>query len=77
MTNATKAGVIAVLNAGLGLAVAFGVPLTETQIGAIMMFANSAGGLAVLLTYKASSKRLPEGTEVAETGGVKFLRDAR
>ena len=60
MTNATKATVIAVLNAALGLAVAFGVPLTETQTGAILAFGNAALALVVGLTYKSSPARIPD-----------------
>lgn len=60
LTNAQKAGIIAVLNAALGLAVVFGAPLTETQIGAILGFANAVLGLFVAVTYKDSPKRIPD-----------------
>lgn len=60
MTNATKAMLIAVINAGLGLAVVFGVDVTAEQIGAIITFANAALALVVGLTYKNSAKRIPE-----------------
>lgn len=60
MTNATKAGIIACINAGLGLAVAFGVVLSPEQMGAILAFANTALGLWVALTYKNSVKRVPD-----------------
>lgn len=60
MTNATKAAILAVVNAALGLAVVFGAPLTEVQVGAILAFANAAGGLLVGLTYKDSAKRIPD-----------------
>jgi hypothetical protein len=60
MTNATKALVISVLNAALGVAVVFGVSITEVQTGAIMVLANSVGALVVALTYKRSAKRIPD-----------------
>lgn len=60
MTNATKALLIAVLNAGLGLAVAFGVDLTDAQTAGILGFGNAVLALAVGLTYKASPKRIPD-----------------
>lgn len=60
MTNALKAGIIAVLNSGLGLAVAFGVQLSEGQIAAILGFGNAVLALAVLATYKNSPKRIPD-----------------
>ena len=61
MTNATKAGVISAINAALGLAIAFGVNITDVQTGAIIVFANAALGLVVGLTYKKSAKRVPDG----------------
>ena len=60
MTNATKAAVIAALNTALGLAVAFGAPLTETQTGAILAFGNALLALVVGLTYKNSPARIPD-----------------
>lgn len=60
MTNATKAGIILVINAGFGVAQAFNAPISDKQIGAIMFFVNAALALAVLLTYKNSPKRIPE-----------------
>jgi len=61
MTNATKAGIISAINAGLGLAIAFGVSITEVQTGAIIVFVNAVLGLVVGLTYKKSIKRVPDG----------------
>lgn len=61
ITNATKALIISVVNAVLGLAVAFGVALTPEQIGAILAVANSVGALVVALTYKSSPTRVPDG----------------
>lgn len=59
MTNATKAGIIAVLNSGLGLLVAFDVALTQAQLGALDTFANAVLGVWVALTYRQSVKRVP------------------
>lgn len=59
MTNATKANIIGVLNAGLGLGVLFGLPLSEAQVGGISLFGNAIGVLIVGLTYKNSQKRIP------------------
>lgn len=60
MTNATKAVIISVVNAVLGLLVAFGMALTPEQIGAVLALANSVGALVVGLTYKDSQKRIPD-----------------
>lgn len=60
MTNATKANIIGVVNAGLGLAVLFGLNLTPDQLAGILTFANAVGVLVVSLTYKASPKRIPD-----------------
>ena len=60
MTNATKAAIISVLNAALGASVAFGAPLTELQIGAVLLLGNTLLGLLVAVTYKNSRKRIPE-----------------
>lgn len=60
MTNATKATIIAVLNTALGLAVAFGLNLTDTQTAAVLGFGNALLGLIVLVTYKQSRKRIPD-----------------
>jgi hypothetical protein len=61
VTNATKAMLIAVINAGLGLAVSFGVEVSPEQMGAILAFVNAALALVVGLTYKSSAKRIPDG----------------
>jgi hypothetical protein len=60
MTNATKALIIAVINAALGLVIAFGVSLSGTQQGAIVTAVNAALALIVALTYKASPKRIAD-----------------
>ena len=59
MTNATKAVIITVLNAGLGLAVACGVSLSDAQTAAILGFGNAVLAAVVGLTYKDSPKRIP------------------
>lgn len=58
MTNATKAQVLALVNALLMLAVAFDVALTELQIGGIGVVVNAALSLWISLTYKDSAKRI-------------------
>lgn len=60
MTNATKAAVIAVVNAALSLATSFGVALSDTQQASVTVFANAVLGLWVALTYKSSSRRIPD-----------------
>lgn len=60
MTNATKANLIAALNALLGLAVLFGAPLSEEQIAGVLAAANAVGVLVIGLTYKSSPKRTPD-----------------
>lgn len=58
MTNATKAQIIAAINALLGLAVAFNVALTQAQIGAVGVVVNAVLALIVGLTFKQSPKRV-------------------
>jgi len=60
LTNATKAGIIAALNALLGLLIAFGVPLSDVQTAAILGFGNAVLAVVVGLTYQNSPKRVPE-----------------
>ncbi len=60
MTNATKAAVIAAVNATLGLLIAFNVALTATQQGAIVTFVNTGLALWIAVTYKDSPKRIPD-----------------
>ncbi len=64
MTNATKAGIITAINAALGLAIAFGVNITDVQTGSIIVFSNAILGLVVGLTFKNSQKRIPDGAAV-------------
>ena len=58
ITNATKAQIIAAVNAIFGLLIAFNVVLTQAQIGAVDTAINAVLGLFVLLTYTQSSMRL-------------------
>lgn len=58
MTNATKAQIIAAVNALLALAVAFNVALTQAQIGAVGVVVNALLALVVGLTFKQSPKRV-------------------
>lgn len=60
-TNATKANLIAVINSGLLLALAFGLQLSQGQVAAIMVFVNALGVLFVSVTYKWSKTRVPDG----------------
>lgn len=60
MTNATKANIIAFLNALLAVAVLFGLDLTEDQLAGIAVALNALGAVVVGLTYKASPKRVPD-----------------
>lgn len=60
MTNATKALIVAAINAAFGVAQAFNVPITDKQVGALMLFVNAVLALAVVLTYKSSPKRIPD-----------------
>jgi hypothetical protein len=60
LTNATKANLIAVLNAVLIAATLFGLDLSDAQVAGIMGVANALGVLVVGLTYKDSPKRIPE-----------------
>lgn len=68
LTNATKANIIAVVNAALSLALLFGLPLTEQQFGGIMVLVNAVGILVVGLTYKNSAKRVPEIPDEPQPG---------
>lgn len=60
MTNATKAALIAAVNATLGLLIAFDVALSQLQQGAIVSAANVYLGLWVAFTYGRSRKRIPD-----------------
>lgn len=60
MTNATKANIIAAVNAGLALVIAFGVSLSDAQTAAIVAGVNAALVLYVGLSYKTSPKRIAD-----------------
>jgi hypothetical protein len=60
MTNATKAHVVAVVNAFLLCLTAFGVPLTSEQQAAIGALVNAALVAWVGATYKNSKARIPD-----------------
>lgn len=59
-TNATKAQLLAAVNALIVLVTAFGLELTADQIGAITLAVNALFALWVGLTYRDSPKRVPE-----------------
>ncbi len=59
-TNATKAQVIALVNAVVALVTAFGLDISTEQLAALLAVVNAALSLWVGLTYKASPKRIPE-----------------
>ena len=59
ITNATKAQVIAALNAVLGVLGSFNIGhLTHAQQGAILVAANAVLATLVGVTYQSSSKRV-------------------
>lgn len=73
---AIPGAIMAVLVAGLGLAVLFGVPLSEAQVGGITTFAGAVIGLVTAYQRRSSTpngkvnerieagKRLAEGSEL-------------
>lgn len=61
MTNATKANIIAVVNAVLVLVTSFGVDVTDEQQAAITGAVNAILVAWVGLTFKNSTKRIKEG----------------
>jgi hypothetical protein len=63
MTNATKALLIAFLNADLALALAFGIPLSTNQIGACGAAINAGLSLWVGIT-RNSPQRKPKQRSV-------------
>ena len=60
MTNALKAGIIALANAVLGCVTAFGVSLSDYQQAAIVTLLNAALALWVAFTYKNSPTYIPK-----------------
>lgn len=69
MTNATKALVIAFLNAATLAAVAFGLSLSDAQLVAVSAVENSGLALWVGLTYKNSPKRIPDAPGAGSANG--------
>ncbi len=59
MTNATKAQLVALINALLVCVVSFGVNVSDGQQAAVTAVVNAALSLWVGLTYKQSAKRTP------------------
>ena len=57
LTNATKAQIIATLNALLALVITFHVVLTAAQLGAVDVAGNAVLSLIVALTYTQSPLR--------------------
>ena len=73
MTNATKAQVIALVNAVLGILLAFHVVLTTEQLGAVQTAVNAGLGLIVAMTFTQSSKRVqepPAAPQAPSVGGA-------
>lgn len=60
MTNATKALIIGVVNAVLGLLQVFGVMLSDAQQGAILVLVNALLALWVGVTFTYSHKRIAD-----------------
>lgn len=69
MTNATKATIIAFINALFGLLAVFDLALTEAQKGAIILVVDLALAAWIGLTYKDSPKRIPD--EKASTAALR------
>jgi hypothetical protein len=57
MTNATKALLITFLNANLALALAFGIPLSTNQIGALGAAINAGLSLWVGITRNSPQRK--------------------
>ena len=61
ITNATKAQIIAAINALMGLLTAFDIAsLSQTQQSSVIVAVNAVLALFVGLTYRASPKRIPD-----------------
>ena len=77
MTNATKANIIAALNALLGVLITFHVFLTQAQLGAIDVAANAILALIIGLTFTESAKRVgPRGGVPAKLAAKKPTKPA-
>ena len=61
ITNATKAQIIAAVNAILGTLSAFNLySLTDTQKGSLLVAVNAVLAVLVSVTYKQSAKRVAD-----------------
>lgn len=60
MTNALKGAIGFAANAIMLAIAAFGVGITEKQIAAVGLALNGILAVWMLLTYKASPKRIPD-----------------
>lgn len=60
ITNATKAQIIAAVNAIFGVLIAFHVALSTGQIASIDIALNAVAALIVALTFTQSAKRMPD-----------------
>lgn len=58
MTNATRAQIVAFVNAALVLVVSFGIDVTDAQQAGVTAVVNAALSLWIGLTYKSSPKRI-------------------
>jgi hypothetical protein len=70
MTNALRAQIIVAVNALLALVTAFGLGLSDNQIGTISLAVNALLGVWVALTYKDSPKRIPDEPVPVSTGRI-------
>jgi protein-S-isoprenylcysteine O-methyltransferase Ste14 len=62
ITNASKANIVAAVNAALSLLLVFGVSITDAQVAAIVVAVNAVLVLLVGATYQNSAKRIPDGS---------------
>lgn len=61
LTNATKAAVVAAVNAALAVIESFNAyDLSDAQRGAVLGAVNAAFVLWIALTYRQSPKRIPD-----------------
>jgi hypothetical protein len=66
ITNATKANIIALVNAIILCLQVFGVPITNAQQAAIGGVVNAALVAWIGLTYKSSKARIPDAAPAAQ-----------
>lgn len=60
ITNASKANIIATVNALLAFLLAFGVDISKDQQAALVLLVNTVLVLWIGLTYDLSAKRTPD-----------------